>query len=195
MEETYLATLSKLASLISFMGFVPYIYSIFKRETIPNLVTWMIWTVVGTLICFSYYHAGAPFQVLMVPIAYVFGPTVIALLALKYGEKGYNHFDIFCLISALLSLLIWFITGKAVIALALFIFIDLFGALPTMRKVYYKPQSESLVAWMFFLVGNTLNFAVLPEWNLVNISYPLYLLLMTIVVIVLMLRKFNRPLT
>src|ERR1700730_15252856 len=104
--------LGQLAGVISLFGFVPYIMEIVRGKTRPNRATWWIWTMVGAMLCASYYASGAR-HTIWVPISYVVGPLVTALLSVKYGEGGSGRFDRFCLGSTLLSLLAWWLARSA----------------------------------------------------------------------------------
>src|SRR5690242_6850853 len=79
----------QVAGALALAGFAPYVVSILRRRTVPNRATWIIWTVVGGMLCASYYAAVARGSI-WVPVGYVVGPLVTALLALRYGEGGWS---------------------------------------------------------------------------------------------------------
>src|SRR5207248_2703381 len=89
-RQASLRRLGQLAGAISFLGFVPYIIEIVQGKTRPNRATWWIWAVVGAMLCASSYASGAR-HALWVPLSYVIGPLATALLALKYGEGGWDR--------------------------------------------------------------------------------------------------------
>ncbi|GAA0404064.1 hypothetical protein GCM10009133_10890 [Cocleimonas flava] len=190
MSEFY-EIISKVAGVIALAGFIPYIISILQGKTKPNRVTWWIWTVIGALLCASYWSSGGV-EAIWVPISYVIGPLSIALLSLKYGYGTLDKFDRSCLLAAVISLLFWWISGSALIALLMNITIDMFGAMPTIKKTYHEPESESQMAWGFFLVGNTLNLIALSNWEISQSLYPIYLFSISIIVYALTMRK-KRP--
>jgi|GEM_PF-6810987 hypothetical protein len=49
--------------------------------------------------------------------------------------------------------------------------IDVIGSIPSFRKSYQEPWSETLVAWVLFLVANILIVAALEEYNLLTVTY------------------------
>ena len=179
--------LGQLAGVISLLGFVPYIVEIVQGKTHPNRATWWIWTVVGAMLCGSYYASGAR-HTLWVPVSYVIGPLVTALLSLKYGEGGWEPFDRNCLGASLLSLVVWWLARSPLVALVANIGIDLLGALPTIRKSYREPESESLLSWIVFLVADALNLCAIGSWSVATSLYPLYLFTLAAVLVVLMAR-------
>src|SRR5689334_14534853 len=130
MSPDFQALLGQIAGAASLLGFLPYIYEIVQGKTRPNRATWWIWTVVGATLCASYYASGARHTV-WVPVSYVVGPLVTALLSLKYGEGGSGRFDRACLGVCLLSLPAWWLARSPLAALMINIGVDLLGALPT----------------------------------------------------------------
>lgn len=175
------------AGLISFVAFVPYIHSTWRRRTRPNRATWWIWTLVGFLLAGSYYASGARHTV-WVAVSFALGPLVIAVLSLKRGEGGWTRLDRTCLLGALVSLLLWWFSHSPLIALLFNLIIDMLGAIPTVRKSYLEPQGESLVAWILFLVGNGLNLFAVEVWRFAIVIYPAYMFVLSAVMTLLLLR-------
>lgn len=176
MYEIIAASIGVVAGLITLGGFIPYILSIFKRETIPNCASWWIWTVIGIIVGSAYYVATDNYYPIWVPLSYIIGPLFVAILSLKYGEGEYlGKLDIFCLIGALVSLLLWVLSQSALVALCFLLIIDIFGAIPTFIKSYYYPLSENLTAWLLFSFGSILNLFSITQWDFASVAYPIYL--------------------
>ena len=64
----------------------------------------------------SYYSSGAS-HTIWVPVSYIFGPLIIAIISLKYGEGGWGSFDRVCLSGASISLFFWWMFSSPLIAL------------------------------------------------------------------------------
>lgn len=186
--STIKIVLGKVAGLISLLAFIPYFISIFKGKTKPNRITWWIWTLLGLLLYFSYKEAGAK-ETLWVPLIYIIAPLITAILSIKYGVGGWTHFDIFCLIGSLLSTLLWAISGSPIIALILFLIIDLFGALPTIKKAYSNPEQENKLAWFLMCLANVVNLFATENVKFSVLIYPLYMLLIGSIIFGLLIRK------
>lgn len=184
--------LGRTAGVISFAAFIPYVIAILRRETKPNRATWWIWTIVGFMLGASYYFSGAN-QTIWVPVSYIIGPFFIAILSIKYGEGGWTRFDRNCLLGTGVSLILWWVFNSSLIALLINIFIDLIGALPTIKKSYREPEKEDETAWILFFLGNIINLFAIETWKFAIIIYPIYMLLCcgTITVLVIF-RKPNR---
>ena len=182
-------TLGIVAGFISVVGFVPYITAICQKKTKPNQTTWCIWTIVGFILLASYYSSGAT-STIWVPACLAFGHLIIAILALIYGERDWSDFDKTCLIGTGISLILWWWYNSPIIAFCLNIAIDFLGALPTIKKAYYKPHTEEALPWILFLIAHTLNLSALAfPWSFQIVAYPLYLFLVVATIVVLLLRS------
>jgi hypothetical protein len=175
------------AGFLTLLGFARYLVSINQGKARPNRVTWWIWTIIGFVLCSSYYYTGA-IDTIWVPASLAIGHLTIAILALKYGEGGWNRYDQGCLLSAGVSLLLWWWFSSPIIALLINIVIDFLGTLPTLRKSYHQPQTEDIFTWSILLTANTLNLFALKDWSFTLCAYPFYLFCNTAVIFGLLLR-------
>ncbi len=182
------ASVGMIAGTVGILGFVPYAVGIINRTTKPNKATWIVWAVLGAVIAASYYAAGAT-ESAWVPVAYAFGIFIIAILSLKYGEEKWTPLDKGCLAGAALGLALWALTGEAATALYIATLVDAAGSVPTIRKTYEDPGSESRAAWALFLLAAVINLFAIREWTLSSASYPVYLVILDLVMIALVLRK------
>lgn len=161
------------ASIIGLAGFVPYIFGILNRRTIPHKVSWLVWSALGILTAASYYASGARESALL-PVANAFAHVVVAGLSLKYGTGGWSRTDKMSIIGAVLGLVLWAFTNEPFAALLVTIIVEAIGAVPTVLKTFHNPQSEDRLAWSLFLVANFLNLLAVGSWTLSIASYPVY---------------------
>lgn len=170
------AVAGKVAGIISLAAFVPYLLAILRGETKPNRATWWIWTVVSFMLLASYYSSGAK-NTIWIPIVYAISSLTTAILSIKYGEGGWTRFDRYCLLGAGVSVVLWWMFSSPLIALLINLFIDFMGALPTIRKSYYEPESEDRTAWALFFTGNIINLFAVENWTFAIAVYPIYMFL------------------
>lgn len=189
-----LTDLGKVAGVLAFLGYIPYLMSIVRRKTLPNPATWWIWSIMGGILLASYYVAGNR-EAIWVPLSYFIGPTVTAILSVKYGRNEFGSFERYCLGGAAVSLLLWWISGP-IVALTMLIMIDLIAIAPTLRKTYFKPTSEDPLAWSVFWLANTINLYVVlasasPTYAAVAYPFELFLLPTSIMCLVIRGRVFG----
>lgn len=180
------------AGFISLLGFLPYILGILKKEVIPSRVTWTVWTLIDSILLFSYIGTSGGINAsIWVPIMYVVGPCIIMILSFYYGEKGFTSLDVFSFTLSLVSIILWVITGIPLVALISNIVADALAAVPTIYKTYQRPRTESMIAWSMFLVGNTINLFVIPDINFQTFIFPFYLFLISLTIFLLTFRKYS----
>lgn len=185
-KETY-ELLGLTAGVLSIAGYVPYVISILRKKTLPNKATWIIWTIVGGLLAFSYVAEGDP-NTIWLPIGYFVGPLVVAILSFWYGYMEWTRLDKICLIAAIISVIPWILSSNATATLLINVFIDSTGAIPTLVKTFREPETEDFVAWFIFLVANTLQVVAISYWNLAAI-YPIYLFFLAGAMVIFILRN------
>jgi hypothetical protein len=164
-----------LAGILSFSAYVLYIVTTLFGKTRPNKATWWVLTLVGIMIATSYYASGAR-ATIWVALSYVLGPLIIAILSLKYGAGKWEKLDKWCLSIALISALIWYVSNSPLLVLAINIFIDFIGLIPTIKKSYLDPKSEDRVAWTLESLSGVLNILAIEKWVFGIAFYPVYLL-------------------
>lgn len=150
------ASLGLLSGIFLISGYIPYIYSVLRKKTTPNRASWFIWCLSTAIILFGVHSTGTN-EAIWVPIADALGCLIIFLLSIKMGVGGWAKTDKISLIICLISLLILFFTGSALIALIMNLCIYVSGYIPTIKKVINEPNSEDKSAWTLFFIGVILN--------------------------------------
>ena len=181
-----------IAAVIALFAYIPYVQGTLSGKTKPNRASWIIWSGVGIIIAASYVSAGAT-STIWIPIINAFCITFVAFLSFKYGEGGWTTFDRVCLAASGISLIFWFLSGSPLIALGINILIDAIGALPTIKKTYYKPEEENKVAWAIFFVAYAINLLAIDKWNLEIYSYPMYIFALASIMMLLFIRPRHKP--
>ncbi|GAF75445.1 unnamed protein product, partial [marine sediment metagenome] len=134
----------------------------------------------------SYREAGASYAFLT-PVGYVIGSTIVVILSIRYGVGGWTPFDRRCLIGAAISLVLWRIFNSPISALLINLFINLLGTLPTARKAWYQPETESKVAWSLLSLGTIVNLFAIEKWIFSMAVYPVSMIFLVGIVTVLVL--------
>lgn len=183
--------IGKIAGALSFLAFVPYIVATIRGKNRPNRATWIIWSAVGVSLLASYAAAGAR-ETLWVTVANLLAFVFVLILSVKYGVGGWTVFDGLCLFGAAFGLLLWWWFDSPLPTLYSGLFVDLVGALPTIRKSWVQPESEDLLTWILFVAANALNLFAIREWSLVMASYPVYMVFITALMVGVLVLSRNR---
>lgn len=174
------------AGVLALGGYIPYIYTIFTGATKPNKATWIIWSVVGGLLAFSYLAEGDPNSIWL-PLGYFIGPLIVAILSFRYGYSEWSKLDIICLVTAMISVIPWVLSKDATLTLVINVLIDSTGAIPTLVKTYREPDTEDLTAWTIFFIANTLQLFSISQWH-ISVIYPVYLFFLAAAMVLLIVK-------
>ncbi len=172
----YKIFLGYLATIISFVSYVPYVKNILQNKVKPHAFSWFVWGLLTTIafVAQIYKHAGAG--------AWVTASTAIACflvfgLAIFKGLKDFTTFDWVALITALISTVLWVLTKNPTVAVILITVIDAIGFLPTYRKGFEKPFEESLGLYSASTIKYIIGIFALQSFSLATWLFPACLIL------------------
>lgn len=168
--ETIKTISAILSVIIGSVAFYPYIRDIFLKRTQPHSYTWLIWGLTqGVAVAGLWYgNGGLGALELTVGTALVF---VVFLFSLKYGTKNITRNDTIVLIIAFLAILVWWQLDNPVLAVIMVSVIDAVGFIPSIRKSWVEPWSETISSWALFSIGNLFAIIALADYNLLTLTY------------------------
>jgi len=166
-----------LAGVIAVASAAGYAFDTLRGRNQPNRVTWAMWTVVPMIAFAAQIGQGVGLQSVFT-FAGGFGPLLV-LIATFVNPKAYwrlTSFDLTCGLVSLAALVLWAITGKGLVALVLSVVADFFAAVPTIKKSYRVPVSESGYPFLFGVVAALITLLTIKEWTLANSAFGIYVL-------------------
>jgi hypothetical protein len=166
----YKIIFSLLASILGTVSFFPYIRDVLKDSTRPHVITWMIWAITQGTATAGIIYGHGKWGALELAIGTLL-ILVIFVLSIRRGTKDITYSDYFILFLCLVALSLWILFNQPVSSILLITIIDLFGLIPTLRKTYNDPHSETLFTWLGFALSNTLAIAALQEYNSLTLLY------------------------
>ncbi len=173
--------LGLIAVALTIIGHLPYIKDIIKGKTKPHVFTWIVWAVVTILAFLGQWQKGGGAG------SWTTGATglitiLIALLSLKKGSRDIRKSDKLFFIAALVSTAPWYLTKDPTISIVIITLIDVFAFIPTIRKTFKSPDSETFFTYALNILRHGLSMTALANYNLATYLYPLSLLIMNGVV-------------
>lgn len=181
-----LQTLGIASGILVGISYIPYVKDIFLHTTKPERASWFIWSVLGGIAFFSQLAEGASWSLWLTGIETI-GVLFIFLLSMIYGVGGWTQRDIIALTAAGIGLILWHFTQHAFIALFISIFIDVIGTSLTVIKAYQDPGSETFSTWVLVAIAGILSMCAVGMVDLVLLSYPFYIFLSNIAVVIAMI--------
>ncbi len=88
-----------------------------------------------------------------------------------------------------MALLVWGLIDSPRLAILLAATGDGFAAIPTLRKAWHHPQTETGLMYVFGLVSTLLVMPSIPIWNIENSAFQVYLLIVNVFLIFAVYRK------
>ncbi|OGJ62936.1 hypothetical protein A3C37_05560 [Candidatus Peribacteria bacterium RIFCSPHIGHO2_02_FULL_53_20] len=177
--QEYKTLLGGLGAIIALLAYAIYFHDIFFRHTKPHAFSWLVWTLLAGIGFAAQVTggAGAGSWVLGVDVIVC---SVIFVVALWKGERGYVWVDWISLALALFSIVLWRITGTPLLSVILICCIDALAYVPTFRKSFFKPQEESMTAFMLFSLKFILVLLALERYSIVTALYPAWIIILNV---------------
>jgi uncharacterized protein with PQ loop repeat len=143
-----------LAAIFQIGSAVPYVYGILYQNIKPNIVSQILWSIIGIIQIVALYQNGASW-VILVLFAGLFNTTLNTILCLLgYGYKEYGKFDIFCFFLTLALIIFYLFTNNSFWTIIFSVLLYLFAFLPTLYKTYKYPETERILPWNMQLIAN-----------------------------------------
>ncbi len=165
------------AGVISFGAIIPYIKDIVYGTTRPNVVSYILWTVLLLISILAQISAGASWSIAFL-VGDLIGTSLVTALCLTgYGYGKYGKIEWVCTGLAVLAIVSWKFTNEPVLAIIFAIIADLMAAVPTVVKTYRDPWSEIPTTWFMIACAAILSIASTTIIDFPNLLFPVYLLL------------------
>ncbi len=132
-----------IAVILTFAAYIPYYRDIFKGKTRPHIYSWSLWGLLTVLLVALQIKGGAGPAVWVTAAAGVLCIGVV-LLSLKKGKKDITRSDTVVAILSVIAMFFWLIIDQPIVSIILVIIADMLAFIPTVRKSYNQPHSETL---------------------------------------------------
>lgn len=162
-----------LAIALSLWGSSFYIRDTVRGTTSPHRVTWGLWALEG-LLAFAIetqQHVGLA-SVMTLALGLV--PVAVLLASMKNPRAQWriDRVDIACALVSLCGLLMWALIKQSTLALLAFTGADVMAALPTFRKAWNAPQSETPKAFALGALNCAITVLTLRHFTTAGALFP-----------------------
>jgi hypothetical protein len=165
------------------IGYYPYFIDIFRKTTKPHAYTWLIWAITQGTATVAAFYGGADWGVIGLAGGTLF-VVLVFLLSFKYGTKNISRSDTVILLLALSAILVWWLTNNPLLSVVMVTVIDGMGYIPTLRKSWAEPWSETLSFWLAMAIVSVLTILSLGKINWLTAPYLTMLAVLNMLVLV-----------
>lgn len=182
--------------IIGSIGSLGYIVDTIRGNVKPNRVSFLLWSLAPLIAFTAEIQKGVGIQSLMT-FSVGFFPLMIFLasFANKKSEWKLTKFDLTCGALSFLGLIVWFITKDGNMAILFSIAADGLAALPTIVKAYRYPETETGWMWLSAAINGLLTLLTVVDWTFAHYGFPLYIILVTLIIYLLVQFKLGKRLT
>jgi hypothetical protein len=176
--------LGVLAALVGIADTIPYIRDTLRGSTRPHRGTWLIWSSLAALVCFSQAADGATWSLAMAGTQAIL-TALIFVLAVPRGEGGVSATERVMFAIAGAGVAGWIVAGEPLVATACVVAADLVGAAMMVPKTWRDPHSETLVTFALAGVSGALAAGAVGAADPSLLLYPVYFALVNVAIAVL----------
>lgn len=162
--------LALLSTVITVAAFSPYLRDIFLKKTRPHAYTWLVWAITQSTATVVLWYGGGNFAAISLTVGTLL-VLVVFFLSLEYGTKNITRSDTFVLVMALLAIVVWWKLGNPLLAVIMVSIIDGLGYIPSFRKSFQEPWTETLSFWGAMAIASLLALLANGEYNFLTVTY------------------------
>lgn len=180
-------------AIIATVGSLSYLIDTLKGKVKPNRVSFLLWSLAPLIAFFAEIKQGVGIQALMTFTVGILPLTIfIASFVNKKAVWNLTRFDSICGALSIVGLVLWYITKSGNIAIIFSILADALAAMPTVVKSFNYPETESAWPYLASTISAILTLLTVTVWNIANIAFPLYIVLITLVIFSLVQFKLGK---
>jgi hypothetical protein len=168
-------TIAVIAALLAIVGNVPYLRDIIRKKVVPHPYTWLVWSLVSCIIFFGQVAKGAGIGALPTAASEIF-TIIIFFFSLRYGFKHVRRIDTLFLIIALGGIIPWVLTNDPTVSVIIAVSIDLIAFIPTIRKTWLHPKTESPLLYATNVVRHILMLFALRTYNIATALHSIVMI-------------------
>jgi hypothetical protein len=180
--------LGVLAGLLGVADTLPYIRDTLRGVTRPHRGTWLIWGVLGIVVCLSQRADGASWSLVMAAVQAV-ATVIIFLLAVPRGEGGLSRIDVVMIVIAAGGVTGWVLADEPLVATACVVAADSIGVALMVPKTWRDPESETLATFSLASIAAVLAALAVAAPDPALLLYPVYYFLANAAIAMLIVHR------
>ena len=162
-----------LATALSAVGAATYVRDTMRGSTSPHRVTWGLWALEGILafVVEVQQHIGLASTM---TLALGLVPLLVVIVSFKNPHAVWriDRIDVVCAVVSLSGLVFWAVVNEPTLALISFAVADFMAALPTYRKSWAHPETETARMFVLGTVNTGITLLTLKHFTTDGALFP-----------------------
>lgn len=159
-----------IAVVLTFLAYIPYYRDILRGKTHPHIYSWSLWGLLTILLVALQIKGGAGPASWVTAAAGVLCIGVV-ILSLKNGKRDITASDTVTALLSLIAIGFWLLADQPVISLIFVIAADMLAFIPTIRKSWSKPYTETMSLYVTNAIRFSLALAAIETYTFLSASW------------------------
>lgn len=185
--------LAAAAILLTFVMYRPYIRSIRAGRTKPHAFSWIIWTLIASVVFLAQLADGGGVGAWPIGASGLLTAFVAILAYRNRTDTSRTRADWLFFSVSLAALPCWLLTSDPLTAVVLLTGIELAGFGPTFRFAFGHPQEEHVGFYSLGALRSTLAVAALEHYSLTTVLFPAAKVLASVTLVALITYRRTQP--
>lgn len=161
-----------IAIILTLASYARYIRDVVSKKTRPHVYSWFLWSFITMIAFFLQFSGKAGFGALVTLTVSLLTITIFLLSFFQGGKRDIVLADKIFFGLTLVALGAWLLAKQPVVSTVLITIVDLMTFLPTVRKSWANPFSETLSFYVINTFRFALTFFAIERYTLVTSLYP-----------------------
>lgn len=158
--------------ILGLIAYIPYIREIYAGKVTPHPYSWFVWGLTaGVMFALQALNGGGAmsWSTLTISIICLF---ICGLSWKRGGKRVVDKRDKTTLVLAFIAIFLWLVVDEPTLSMLLLICADLLGFIPSVRKTWRDPYSETLKMWAINGVRHSLNIFAITTYSVLTLANP-----------------------
>jgi hypothetical protein len=175
-----------LGTAIGALGTAVYLRDTLRGTTKPNRVTWLLWAIAPLLAAAVEFDEGIGLRALP---TFMVGFMPLLVFAGSFVNTSsvwtIRRFDYACGAVSVIGTVIWLVTRNGVLAISAAIVADFMAGIPTVRKSWTHPETETVHSYVGAAVSMAIVLLTIDHWTFDVAAFPIFIVCMASVMVFL----------
>ena len=178
-----------IAAAMRIIGGFAYLRATLIGKAKPNPVSWLLWGIIPIIVFIAELQAGVGL-VALVTLAVGISPILVFFAAIHKNRRSFElrGFNLLCALIAVSGIILWINNKNPEIAIIIMILADIASALPTIKKILQKPNSEFPPSYLLSASSMVIALLAVSNWTFAAVAYPIYVLAINLIIFYLTTR-------